>query len=817
MSVPALLCQNFSTNNVMVRSSSRKESAAKAAVAALTLLLALGFGLFATAQEKPLAKNEHVAREGGEREEKDTARKRIEWFYQQRAFPLGFIPAGARLRALQELDRMLEREGKLVRQPDGSVQQFIQPVTTMWTPIGPQPTGVTIFGNTSGRVTALAVDPTNPSIVYLGGAEGGVWKSTDGGANWTALTDSQPSLAIGAIVIDPNSCTPAPCKTIYVGTGEENFAIDNYYGAGIQKSTDGGSTWTQLGQSAFLGTGGGPISTRSGGARIGALAISPNSQILLAAVGRIEIAIAPSSPSTLYASIQDPRGATFGALLGFFKTIDAGANWTTLSAPDYCNPQCWYDNAVRVKPDDAQTVFAGGSAAGFTTGSYLIRSMNGGLSWSGVAVGGGGVRLHVDHHALAFSKPGSGTLTLYAGNDGGVWSTTDILGTPGAMNWSNLNNTLNITQFYPGHSIHPSDEQIGFGGTQDNGSENYTGSLAWANNNACGDGGWTAIDPFVPSTVYVTCQDVDIEKSVLNGAFNTFSFAANGIGPEIGAFIPPFVADPATPNRLYFGISRVWQTNDGATAWSPISGNLTGGGTLSTIAVAPGNSSVVYTGSSTGHVQVSANVAAGSGTFNDVSIGLPRRAVTQIGVDASDATGRTAYVTFSGFTFGTDTQGHVFKTINGGTVWTDISIAPFSTTPLPNTPVNDIAIDPDDPTHRTLYVATDVGVFQTTDGGVTWTTLSTGLPRVAVLSLKLRRESRTLRAATHGRGVWDLKLPNLAGTPSFNLSSIQPSTATAGSAGFTLTLNRNGFTPSSTVRWPIGTKTTTVNTSLGKV
>src|SRR2546426_3675280 len=893
MSVPALLCQNFFSNNVMVRSSSRKESAAKAAVAALTLLLALGFGLFATAQEKPLAKNEHVAREGGEREEKDTARKRIEWFYQQRAFPLGFIPAGARLRALQELDRMLEREGKLVRQPDGSVQQFIQPVTTMWSPIGPQPTvGTFFFGNTSGRVTALAVDPTNPNIVYLGGAEGGVWKSTNGGTNWTPLTDSQPSLAVGSIVIDPNNP-----NTIYVGTGEENFAIDSYYGAGILKSTNGGASWTQLGQSAFLGTGGGPISARSGGARIGALAISPNSQILLAAVqgagtvasgiyrsidggvnwalvqggapgtevvfhptdstiayaalgfilggpsgaangvykstnggqtwapangtganvlpsgaavGRIEIAIAPSSPSTLYASIQDPRNATFGALLGFFKTIDGGVNWTALTAPDYCNAQCWYDNAVRVKPDDGQTVFAGGSAVGFAAGGYLIRSTNGGLSWSGVAVGSGGVRLHVDHHALAFSKPGSGTLTLYAGNDGGVWSTTDILGTPGAMNWSNLNNTLNITQFYPGHSIHPSDEQIGFGGTQDNGSENYTGSLAWANNNACGDGGWTALDPFVPSSVYVTCQDVDIEKSVLNGAFNTFSFAANGIGPEIGAFIPPFVADPATPNRLYFGTSRLWQTNDGATAWSPISGNLTGGGTLSTIAVAPGNSSVVYTGSSTGHVQVSANVAAGSGTFSDVSIGLPRRAVTQIGVDASDATGRTAYVTFSGFTFGTDTQGHVFKTINGGTVWTDISIAPFSTTPLPNTPVNDIAIDPDDPTHRTLYVATDVGVFQTTDGGVTWTTLSTGLPRVAVLSLKLRRESRTLRAATHGRGVWDLKLPNLAGTPSFNLSSIQPSTAAAGSAGFTLTLNGNGFTANSIVRWTIGTSTTTV-------
>src|SRR2546426_6612372 len=99
MSVPALLCQNFFSNNVMVRSSSRKESAAKAAVAALTLLLALGVGLFATAQEKPLAKDEHVGGEGGEREEKDAARERIEGCCQKRGFPLGSIPQGPAPRA----------------------------------------------------------------------------------------------------------------------------------------------------------------------------------------------------------------------------------------------------------------------------------------------------------------------------------------------------------------------------------------------------------------------------------------------------------------------------------------------------------------------------------------------------------------------------------------------------------------------------------------------------------------------------------------------------------------------------------------------
>src|SRR2546426_9448394 len=96
MSVPALLCKDFSTNNVMVRSSSRKESAAKAAVAALPLLLALGFGLFATAQKKPSPENEQVAREGGEGEGKETAREGHEGVYQQRGFSLGFFPPVAR-------------------------------------------------------------------------------------------------------------------------------------------------------------------------------------------------------------------------------------------------------------------------------------------------------------------------------------------------------------------------------------------------------------------------------------------------------------------------------------------------------------------------------------------------------------------------------------------------------------------------------------------------------------------------------------------------------------------------------------------------
>lgn len=109
------------------------------------------------------------------------------------------------------------------------------------------------FGTCSGRVTSIGLDPTDPSgnTVYVGAAQGGVWKSTDGGSTWTPLLDHpvQPngtalpvadySLAVGAIAVDPSG-------TVYVGTGEGNGSVDSYYGAGILKSTDGGQTWIQL-------------------------------------------------------------------------------------------------------------------------------------------------------------------------------------------------------------------------------------------------------------------------------------------------------------------------------------------------------------------------------------------------------------------------------------------------------------------------------------------------------------------------------------------------------------------------------------------
>jgi photosystem II stability/assembly factor-like uncharacterized protein len=725
---------------------------------------------------------------------------------------------------LKQLEQKLRAE-------ETSRRTLTQPASNpSWTFIGPQPIDTPYSAPiVSGRVTALAIDPGNVNTVYLGAAQGGVWKTTNGGTNWTPLTDTQASTAIGSIVLDPSNSS-----TIYVGTGEENFSGDSYFGAGILKSTDGGNTWTELcgpfcgpvGQDGYYG----------GGARIGALAVHPtNSQILLAAVallfndgvyrstdggnswtrvlsgnpadsvlfdptngniayaslgssfsggtegvfkstnggqtwtaangtgthvlnltnaGRVVLAMAPSNSTTLYAGIAN---VSTGDLLGFYKTTDGGTNWTQLtSTPNYCGSLCSYGNVIAVQPTNSNVVFAGG---GFTT--TLVRSLDGGATWATLQSAQNFGFLHADMHALAFFPDGN---TLYLGNDGGAYVTTQI--TASNPSFTALNSTLGITQFYPGLSIHPTNAAIAIGGTQDNGTVLYSGNLTW-NDVECGDGSYTAIDFNTPATMYAACVQFSIYKSTSNGAFGTWNSASTGINTNDRVdFIPPLVMDPSNPQTLYFGTNRLYQTTNGASNWTAISPDLTGGGSffgvLTTMAVAPNNSNTVYVGTMDNRIQVTTNAGAGaSATWTNVSAGLPPRVVTNLAVD--QATSTTAYAAFSGFTGFGDNLGHVFKTTTGGSGWTDIS------GDLPNTPANFLVTVPDAP--NTLFVATDVGVFYTTNGGTNWTSLVNGLPRIAVLGLTLQTSSRTLRAATHGRGAWDINIAGIV-PPGLKIVSI---------------------------------------------
>jgi uncharacterized protein (TIGR03437 family) len=793
-------------------------------------------------------------------------RSRQEEFYRQRAWPGTSIPAGARAAALAEMDRMIERERKATPGASGPV----------WTSIGPRPTNVLAeFGPggngspySAGRVAALAVDPRNPDVAYMGAAGGGVWKTTDGGANWTPLTDDQPSLATGSIALAPSNP-----DVVYVGTGEQNNSGDSYYGAGILKSTDGGATWTQLAK-PFVG----PFSTsrvNGGGARIGAIAVHPaNPNLVLAAVditppilagiyrstdggaswtqvlpgavgtdvvfqpadpntvyaalgslgtntsngiykssdsgatwtrsngtapailpaanvGRITLALAPSSPNTIYAGIAS---STASSLLGLFKTTDGGQTWNRLAAPDYCNPQCFYDNVVRVHPTNPNVVVAAGLPP--------YRSLDGGTTWTNIAVGPDGLAAHTDHHALAFAADGS---RLYDGSDGGVFSTASFASASPA--WKNLNATLAITEFSTNIAIHPDDPKRAYGGTQDNGTQLYSGNLAW-DEVVGGDGGATAIDPAVPSIWYGAFQGPQVYRLSGVTSFNTINTPFLGTSPLVwNGFLltdrfssyPPLVMDPSNPQRLYFPSQRLYQTDDGAGTWAAVSPDLTGNaGTISAIAVSSANSQAVAVGTNSGRFQITDSPRQGATTpWVERSSGLPGRPISQVVFDPVQPL--TLYAVASGFhiapvgtVIGGDGPGHVFKTTDYGQTWTDI------TGNLPNVPCNDIVVDPDVP--GTLYLATDIGVFQTQDDGAIWTTLSNGLPRVLVRALALHRPSRTLRAATYGRGMWDLSVPLSGPSAAPHIDSFSPATINSGAAA-TVTVSGANFRADSRVRW----------------
>jgi len=875
----------------------------------------------ATEQPDADAPKQKAAKE--EKDSPDAIRKREEWFYKQRSSANGHIPAGARANALAHMQRMMEAEGKLVHRADGSVAEvapFAASVTNTWTSIGPTPTTGGFFSPVTGRITAIAVDPTDATgnTVLIGGAQGGIWRTTDAGTTWTAVGDQNLSLSMGSIAFAPS--LPA---TVYAGTGEQaSIGFDIYYGAGVLKSTNSGLTWTPTcttpsATCPFIG----PYSDATpfgfftlGGTRISYVAVNPSNpaMVLVAAqtqfgqgstegvycssdsgntwnivstasgemstfvgfasstvafaalgnpfgsttgkngiyestnanscalafsalttglpaentMGRIDLGISPlfAADNTVYASIADatidPTTKVTRASnpnLGVWVTTNGGTSWTQTTAPDVCNAQCWYDNVVKVDPNGKNFAFFGGAAVSVGSApSWVVRTANGGTSWSSVIpnLGGGSAGLpHVDNHAMAFAKIGT-KVRMYLGNDGGIWRTDDAEATP--VVWTNLNDsTLTLTQFYPAISIHPSSQAVAFAGAQDNGSQIYAGpGTTWTDNNFCGDGTGTAIDNVVPSTVYVACNGINIGVSTQNGQPNTFLNAVNGINMgDNSDFVPPLVTDPSTLNTVYVGTTKVYQSVNAGSSWTALSGDLINGAngdSLTAMAVAPGNPKVVYAGADTGQVFVATNVAAGSGTFAQVAgqASLPPRQVSAVTVDPGDPTGDTAYAGFSGFAFVgngiNDVIGHLFKTTDGGATWKDVSCtvancATPAAADLPNSPVNDVVVDPD--VTGTLYAATDIGVFQ----GVctttcTWTTLSTGLPHVAVLSLKLHHASRTLRAATHGRGVWDIVLNNFAfSTP--HISSISPVSANAGTTtAVNLTVNGIGLT-GGTVQW----------------
>jgi hypothetical protein len=690
-------------------------------------------------------------------------------------------------------------------------------------------------GASGPYIAALAVQPLQTNPVVLAAVQGtdfsaggslpsGVWRSTDGGNTWNRVqpgggasgppfnpaTDvrfdpGDPSgLTAYAALGDPNgdtdaqaACASAPCNGVYV-------------------SQDAGITWNRV--------------------------ASLDSASTPALYGSISLAIAPgSSPaaSILYVAIAD-ASTNSDNLLGVFSGtgIQPNGNGSTFNPifpnasnlPDFCAPRCFYDMKLAAVPGTSgQTIFAGGSAQP-TSGKIVIghssvyRSLDGGNTWGDVSADGSGdeTSIHVDVHALNFAVgTGGQVLAMFAGNDGGVWASQDVFSAataPGAQVWADLNTntgsantSLNLTQFYPGISIHPATDQIIYGGTSGNDVQEFSGSLVASDTEACPyDGGYTAIDPQTPSTIYAACSYLGdpgtLNKNILNGVpgsdgINWAAIDNSGINFTDNAdFIPPLVLDMKSSQNLYFGTFRLYQTMNGGASWAAISSDLTSDSSrnfITTITVAPSASNTIYAGTSDGRIWQSAQALTGATDIHMVNqSNQPGRSVTAIAVDSANP--KAAFAAYSGFSCpgvsGCDGLGHVFFTGNSGASWLQVD------GDLPDIPVNDMVIDPTDATDNTIYIATDSGVYAsanaTAGGATTWSVLQTGLPNSQVLALRLRNTSRTLVAGTHGRGLWKLLLPNL---PGYALTELSPVSATAGSGSFQLIATGDGFTAQSVI------------------
>jgi len=648
-----------------------------------------------------------------------------------------------------------------------------------WEFIGPMPILNEYWSNgmASGRVTAIFVHPYNPGIVYIGGAQGGIWKSVDSGQTWIPLTDELSSLATGAIALDPSNP-----DVVYYGTGEQHFCGDCFYGDGLFKSKDGGETWVKIAPTMYVGSyiskilidprdsliihitsNRGYVRSTDGGVTwyrkisidwgTDLVMRSDSPSVLFAAIyshgiykstdngnswvrltgglpeegfRRINLAISESNPNIIYASFISDSGT----LYGLYKTTDGGENWSLLpNTPNYPGRQGWYDNCIVVDPTDPDIVYAGGVFPYDTSYFGIVKSTDGGKTWRDITFGSDGSQLHPDQHALFIGPDG----TLWVGNDGGIWKSTD-----GGETWINLNKTLGITQFYT-VTLHPTDSNFILGGTQDNGSLRYEGNVAWPQQNA-GDGGPSVIEWDSPNIYYTTYVLLSVIYKWVNG-----NYAGDVHGPWNGDRVSwcnaPFIADPNLPNTLLAGTHRVWKSLNSGESWSAISGDLTYGGHLRAIAVASGNSDIIYTGSSDGRVFLTKD---GGSTWTEKT-DAHFEGVTISDICLSPYDWKTLYLSLD-----RSSGMRVFMSSDSGENWEDI------TGNLPSGPrAMSMAVDFRE-SPPVLYLGTDYGVYVSQDNGENWVKTD-GIPNVAVYDIAIDTVNNVVVSTTHGRGMWRLQ------------------------------------------------------------
>ncbi|MFF2509239.1 WD40/YVTN/BNR-like repeat-containing protein [Streptomyces sp. NPDC058067] len=641
-----------------------------------------------------------------------------------------------------------------------------------WTPVDD------FLGNLA--CSCLALDPSDPTTLYAGTGEGfsnadalrgnGVFRTTDG-VTWEQLTATQTDdfRAVTRIAVS--------------STGEVVLAAT---ASGLFRCSDAErKTWTQVldvpigtvlfdptdGSRAVAGAleAGEAFVSADGGRTWKATTHGPWS-------GRVELAYAARNPDVVYASVQMTSGRIYrstdgGATYQPRKTLDSSGH-----VADYLGDQGWYGNSVWAgDPTDENLVVLGGVD--------LWRSTDGGDHISEISTWWDARSVHADHHAIVShpSYDGTGNRTVFFGNDGGVFKADDLARTgtehepPFVNGWTELDNNYGVTQFYSGAGNLHSGKIVG--GAQDNGTicfDPVRGTEGWQQIFG-GDGGWCAADPADPDVFYGEYVFLNIHRNTDGGTSDDTGgdryisgqfwngdlrewdwkpppFRISDAMTNKALFIAPFTMDPNNSDRLLAGGLSLWRTNNAKETNTPTSGpswqsvKPSAGANISALAVALGNSDLIWVGHVNGMLFRTANGTAATPTWSTVGASgpsplRPRRYLTCITIDPVDPD--TVYVAFGGFE-----PDNLWVTHNGGAQWSQLAET------LPDVPIRAVAIHP----RRTelLYCGTEVGLFASEDGGANWSATNEGPTNCSVDQLFWMDE--TLVSATHGRGMFRIDL-----------------------------------------------------------
>lgn len=628
-----------------------------------------------------------------------------------------------------------------------------------------------------GRVNCIAFHPTDVNTLWVGLPSGGLWRTTNNGSSWTPLSDGLPAIGVSGIVVHPTTPT-----TLWILTGDGDAGDTR--SIGVLKSTNGGATWFSTGLSWLVTdnvrgyklkrnpsnsnelwavtdaglwrtTNGGTTWTNMFSGNWRDLEFKPgtSSTMYLSSTNsfyrstdsgvtwtlitsglptgesRVEIGVSPANSNYVYLVCGPGGSGGSGTYKGVYRSTDSGVNFSTMSttpnilgsdnAGGGTGDQSWYDLDIAVSRSAIGTIMVGGI--------NTWRSTNGGSTWTLTShwslnsIPAGVGYTHADIHALEINPLNS---RLYCGSDGGIFY-SDNFGT----NWTDISSGLQPTQWYRIAGVQSSTSLI-IGGTQDNGSNKYTGTSTITHIYGA-DGMDCMINYNNTNIMYFSSQNGGLRKSTDAG--NT-SVSIKPAG-STGAWVTPYIMHPTNPDIIYGGFSDVYRSADGGSTWT--NKGVDGRGAM---VHGVNNTSIVYAS----YLSTLYRSANNGDSWTTISGGLPGYTITGIEIDHQDA--NQVWVTLAGYIAGQK----VYKTENASAatvVWNNISGT------LPNTVVNCIETDNDGPDDA-IYIGTDIGVFYRDATLSDWTPFSNWLPVVMVFDLEINESSDVITAATYGRGLW---------------------------------------------------------------